>query len=77
MAMSGSAIGLAGSAGGHSVGASLLATERKVPRRTGPLRSANSSPAAGALIARQMRMPGPSQYSLPSGRGSIGLPSSA
>src|SRR5471032_2308466 len=77
LARSGSAIGLAGNAGGHSVAVSVLATERKVPRRTGPLRIDSSSPAGGALIARQIRMPGPSQYSLPNGRGSTGLPSSA
>ncbi|MNE32447.1 hypothetical protein D3C80_1260600 [compost metagenome] len=61
LARSGSAIGLAGSAGGQSPGASLLATERRVPRRTGPSRSDNSSPAGGILIARQIRMPGPNQ----------------
>src|SRR3989338_2600382 len=77
LARSGSATGLAGSAAGHAVGASVLATERNVPKRTGPLRRDNSSPAGGALIARHIRMPGPSQYSLPSGRGSTGLPSSA
>src|SRR3546814_3368320 len=75
LARSGSATGLGGSAAGHWVGASLLGTERKVPSRTGPLRNDNSSPAGGALIARQIRMPGPSQYSLPNGRGSMGLPS--
>src|SRR5471030_1824212 len=62
-ARSGSATGLAGRAFGQSVAAPLPATERKVARRTGPLRRDSSSPAAGALIARQMRIPGPSQYS--------------
>ncbi|MNP52627.1 hypothetical protein D3C76_1470340 [compost metagenome] len=58
---SGSAIGFGGSAGGHSPGASLLATERRVPRRTKPSRREISSPASGMRMARQMRMPGPSQ----------------
>ncbi|MNH21044.1 hypothetical protein D3C79_808360 [compost metagenome] len=58
---SGSAIGLGGNAGGHSPGASLLATERKVPRRTKPSRREISSPAWGMRMARQMRIPGPSQ----------------
>ncbi|MNJ69873.1 hypothetical protein D3C77_662740 [compost metagenome] len=61
LARSGSATGLAGNAGGQSPGASLLATERRVPRRTEPSRREISSPAGGILIARQIRMPGPSQ----------------
>ncbi|MNI71927.1 hypothetical protein D3C73_1278360 [compost metagenome] len=74
---SGSATGFGGKAGGQSLGASLLGTERKVPKRTKPSRREISSPASGMRIARQIRMPGPSQYSSSSTRGVTGLPSRA
>ncbi|MNN34876.1 hypothetical protein D3C81_1487050 [compost metagenome] len=76
-ARSGSATGLAGKAGGQSPAGSPLATLFSVARRSGPLRSDSSVPASGTRRASSMRIPGPSQYSWPSGCGATGLPSSA
>ena len=51
--------------------------QRSVASRSGPLRKDSSVPASGTFSARSIRMPGPSQYSLPSGIGATGCPSSA
>src|SRR5690606_24851721 len=76
-ARSGSGTGLAGSAGGQAPAASDEATAFRVARRNGPLRTGTSVPAAGTRMARSVRMPGPSQSSLSSGRGALGVPSGA